>query len=87
LHLNGRSGAVSVSARPSDAIALALRAGCSIFCESAVMEQAGRIAHFDDESDDDSTEEADGPPPAEVDELVGEFRDFIDSIKPEDFAP
>ena len=86
LQLTGRSGSVSVSARPSDAIAIALRAGCSIYCESAVLDEAGRTLDLDDEDDTDD-DSLDGPPPAEVDELVGEFRDFIDSIKPEDFAP
>jgi len=47
------------------------------------MDTAGRIAQFDDDDDDDES----GQVPVEVDELVDEFRDFIDSIKPEDFAP
>lgn len=82
LHFNTRQGPAVVSSRPSDAVAIAVRAGCSIFCDGAVLDVAGRIAVFDedDELDDDT-------PPAEVDELVGEFRDFIESIKPEDFAP
>ena len=77
IHLTSRQGSVSVSSRPSDAIAIAVRAGCPIECDEAVLDRAGRIAQFDDNADDG----------AEVDELVDEFRDFIDSIKPEDFAP
>lgn len=84
MHLNTRQGPAIVSARPSDAVAVAVRAGCSIYCESDVLDAAGRIAVFDDDDDEDSDSDA---PPAEVDELVGEFRDFIESIKPEDFAP
>lgn len=76
IHLNSRQGAVTVSARPSDAIAVAVRAGCPILCVDDVLDIAGRVAQFDDEPGD-----------GEVDELVDEFRDFIDSIKPEDFAP
>lgn len=87
LRLTGRSGSVSVSARPSDAIAIALRAGCSVFCEPSVLDEAGRFIEIDDQTADEANDEGEGPPPAEVDELVGEFRDFIDSIKPEDFAP
>jgi len=87
LVLSGRSGSVSVSARPSDAIAIALRAGCSIYCEAAVLDEAGRTIELEEDDDDADLDSPDGPPPAEVDELVGEFRDFIDSIKPEDFAP
>lgn len=78
IHLASRQGSVSVSARPSDAIAIAVRAGCPIMCVDDVLDRAGRIAQFEDGDDGDGTE---------VDELVGEFRDFIDSIKPEDFAP
>lgn len=80
IHLKSRQGSVSVSARPSDAIAIAVRAGCPILCVDDVLDRAGRVAQFDDDSESDG----DG---AEVDELVDEFRDFIDSIKPEDFAP
>ncbi len=79
LHLKSRQGPLTVSARPSDAIAIAVRAGCGIFAEASVMDTAGRIAQFEDDDDDQA--------PAEVDDLVDEFRDFIDSIKPEDFAP
>lgn len=79
IHLKSRQGSVSVSARPSDAIAIAVRAGCPILCVDDVLDRAGRVAQFDDDSD--------GEDGAEVDELVDEFRDFIDSIKPEDFAP
>ncbi len=76
IHLNSRQGPVTVSSRPSDAIAVAVRAGCPIWCVDDVIDTAGRVAQFDDEPGD-----------GEVDELVDEFRDFIESIKPEDFAP
>ncbi|MEY3341099.1 MAG: hypothetical protein RLZZ269_1010 [Actinomycetota bacterium] len=79
LHLKSRQGPLTVSARPSDAIAVAVRAGCGIYVDESVMDTAGRIAQFDDDDSDQA--------PGEVDELVDEFRDFIDSIKPEDFAP
>lgn len=83
LHLKSRQGPLTISARPSDAIAIAVRAGCGIYVDDSVMDTAGRIAQFDDDDDDDES----GQVPGEVDELVDEFRDFIDSIKPEDFAP
>ena len=76
LRLNTRQGPLSISARPSDAIAIAVRVGCGLFCEASVLDLAGRIAQFDEDAEE-----------GDVDELVGEFRDFIDSIKPEDFAP
>lgn len=80
LHLQSRSGPVVVSSRPSDAVAIAVRAGAMIYCEGDVLDEAGRIAEFDDEQDDGaSAGEA-----AET-ELLGEFRDFIENIRPEDF--
>lgn len=41
LHLDTPSGPISIDARPSDAIALAVRAGCSIFMNRTVLEASG----------------------------------------------
>jgi len=91
LRLRTRTGQVSVSARPSDAVAVAVRAGCGIWCDTDVLDSAGRIVQErDDEQDDgesddfsdDTSEET-----VDVDEIMGEFHDFIEGIKPEDFAP
>jgi uncharacterized protein len=71
--LTFRNG-VTVSARPSDAIALAIRAGTTIFAEESVLAEAG--VAIPDESDAD----------AEVDvEMVERFREFLDQVSPEDF--
>ncbi len=40
IHITGRDGSRTVDARPSDAIALALRAGAPIHIEERVMEQS-----------------------------------------------
>lgn len=72
LELSGPSGTQRVSARPSDAIALAVRTGTPIFAEEAVIEEAGLEA---DESAD-----------VDPEELVSEFRQFIEDVDPEDFA-
>ena len=40
IHIKGADGSIVVDARPSDAIALALRAGVSIHIEDRVMEQS-----------------------------------------------
>ena len=69
--LQFRNG-VSVSARPSDAIALAIRAGTTIYAEEAVLVEAG--VAIPDESD----------PESEV-EVVERFREFLDQVSPEDF--
>lgn len=65
----------TVSARPSDAVALAVRVGCPIHAEEGVLEVAARVPVAD--GDDD------GSPP---DEVVEQFRAFIDQVNPEDFA-
>ncbi len=65
-----------VSARPSDAIALALRAGATIYAEEALLDAEGIvIAQRDEPEDRDDGEE-----------LVAEFHEFIEGIKPEDFG-
>jgi uncharacterized protein len=63
----GFDDATTVSARPSDAIALALRTGAVIRGEEAVLAEAG-IAIPDEQEDE-----------------VEKFREFLDTITPEDF--
>jgi hypothetical protein len=65
----------NVSARPSDAIALALRTGTSIFASDEVLDTAA-IDLPDSDEDGDGSE-------AEVE--VEKFREFLDQISPEDF--
>ena len=62
------SGGVTVSARPSDAIALALRSDVAILGSDAVLDAAG--IEIPDEQEDE----------------VEKFREFLDTITPEDFA-
>ncbi len=64
-----------VSSRPSDAIALAARTGTPIFASTSVIDDVGFT-----ETDE---EEPDGPPSEEV---VEEFKEFLDTITPEDFS-
>ena len=60
-----------VSARPSDAIALALRASCPIFASENLLEMVGEVVEEDETAPND--------------EIIDEFRDFIENISPEDF--
>lgn len=60
-----------LSCRPSDAIALALRAGRPIKCADEVLEEAGVSA----------TPAA----PEAPEEEVEKFREFLDSVNPDDF--
>jgi bifunctional DNase/RNase len=61
-----------VSSRPSDAIALALRVECPIFAEEDVLAEAGIVEEAGEEEASD--------------EVVEKFREFIDSVNPDDFA-
>ncbi len=73
---------VVVSARPSDAVALALRAGAPILVNDDLMDEQGRVIHLEDDEAEGS--EASEPEPSEA-ELVAELREFLDTIRPEDF--
>jgi hypothetical protein len=70
---------INVSARPSDAVALALRVGAPILVRDQLMNEQGKVMHLDDEDEGDSDSA-----PNEA-ELVAELRDFLDNVRPEDF--
>jgi uncharacterized protein len=74
---------IPVSSRPSDAVAVAVRTGAPLFVADDLMDSEGIMLAVDeeDEADDDDDEESANP-----EELVGEFRNFLDSIRPEDFS-
>jgi bifunctional DNase/RNase len=72
LHLSGNGQTQVVSSRPSDAIALAVRTGTVIFADESVLDEA---AYPPDENSEE-----------EQDEVVEQFKEFIDSVNPEDFA-
>ena len=63
----------AVSARPSDAVALALRCGVPVLVSREVMDEAAVAMESDPDSD------------IEQDELDA-FRAFLDDINPEDFS-
>jgi bifunctional DNase/RNase len=64
-----------VSARPSDAVALAARVDATIYAEEDLLDAEGVQLATDD----------DGEEGGEADELVLQFREFIEGIRPEDF--
>ena len=76
--LRGPVGIEVVSARPSDAIALAVRTGAPVFVAEEVVDEAGFVPPSSDEGVDPSD-----APAAEA--QVEEFRAFLDSVDPEDF--
>jgi bifunctional DNase/RNase len=71
---------INVSARPSDAVALALRIGAPILVSDELMAAEGKLLDLDPSDDDQEVE-----PPNEAD-LVAELREFLDSVRPEDFG-
>jgi bifunctional DNase/RNase len=73
------AGGVVVSARPSDAIALALRADTPIYAAETVLDEAGVPVPDDIGA---HVPEASGDAEGEVEA----FREFLDTISPEDFA-
>lgn len=75
LHLRHGDRSYTVSSRPSDAIALAARLSTPIFAEDELLDEAGVVLEVD-EGDDE----------AAPDELVSQFRQFIEGIRPEDFS-
>src|ERR1051325_5013875 len=70
LAVNGRE--LEIDSRPSDALALAVRAGAPIFAaeEEVIAESA---IEFEHEVED-------------TEEVVEKFKDFLDQVTPEDFA-
>jgi len=78
LHLDVGGKEEVVSCRPSDALAIAARTGADLFAAPHVVDAAGFIPE-PDESDDEEDGEA-------VEEVLDEFREFIDNINPEDFG-
>lgn len=77
VHLESGGRAVKVSSRPSDAMALALRVDCPIFATEELLDEAG----LPDDLDDDESDDGEGG-----DDVVEQFREFIDSVNPDDFA-
>jgi bifunctional DNase/RNase len=67
----------SISARPSDAVALAVRWECPIYAEDELLDAEGILLPEAEEDEEDE---------AQAEELVSEFRDFIEGIRPEDFG-
>jgi uncharacterized protein len=77
IHFERDGVPVVVSARPSDAIALAARTEAPIFVADELMDTEGVVLEAD--AEDEEEEAADG--------LVDEFLEFLDNVRPEDFSP
>lgn len=70
LELTREGTQYQVSSRPSDAIALAVRMSVPLFAAPDVLNEAGIFIRDDDEQEEE----------------VQKFREFIESVSPEDFG-
>jgi uncharacterized protein len=70
VEIDGRT--VEIDSRPSDAIALAVRAGAEIFAADEVIEEAAVVF---EEAMEETPEE----------EVVDKFKDWMKNVSPEDF--
>ena len=77
--LGSPTGPYVIDARPSDAVALAVRAGAPLFVADEVLDDAGIPAEM--------AEPRDGGEPDETDEdaKLDEFKRFLEEVDPEDF--
>ncbi len=82
LYIDINGNLTDIDCRPSDAIALAVRAKVPIFIDEAVMDETG-IVPEPDLSDVDEPGEM--PPAAEDEEVLDAFADFVDSLDLDDF--
>ncbi len=71
---------LEVSSRPSDAVALAVRTQSPIFASEEVMDEAGQFLEGLSRTEDSGEVDEEV-----VEELVDEFKAFLDDISPEDF--
>ena len=70
---------IEIDARPSDAIAIAIRSNVPIFVEDEVVAQAGVVFTGDDEFETDDNVSQKPIDPEELESLSA-FSDFIDSL-------
>lgn len=71
---------ITVSARPSDAVALAVRCEVPVRVAEAVMDEAGIVIP---DLEDEPAAESIADPEGEMER----FREFLDHVSPEDFGP
>jgi bifunctional DNase/RNase len=74
LHLETPAGTKVISARPSDAIALAVRCAAPLFASEELIDEVGQEPPSEVEDE------------AEAEEIIDEFKDFIENVSPEDFG-
>jgi len=76
--LEREGNVLSIDARPSDSIAMALRAACPIFVNEALLQ----------EPPSETSESGDAPPERELtdEERAEQLRRYLENLNPEDFG-
>ncbi|TAK74977.1 MAG: bifunctional nuclease family protein [Dehalococcoidia bacterium] len=79
---------LEIDSRPSDAIAIAVRAGVPIYAADDVLERAGILLDEDGEELAEEEAAADQPPPVSSEELekLAAFRDFVSGLDLDDLG-
>ncbi|MFN3254424.1 MAG: bifunctional nuclease family protein [Ilumatobacter sp.] len=72
VHLTTEHGDKAISARPSDAVALAVRCGAPLFASETLLDEHGQMPPEEPEED--------------AAEIIDEFKDFLEDVSPEDFV-
>lgn len=79
---------LEIDSRPSDAIAIAVRASVPIYAVDEVLERAGILLDEDGEEVAEDESAADQPPPVSTEELekLSAFRDFVSGLDLDDLG-
>ena len=77
LHVRAHGDDHVISARPSDGVALAIRSGSPMYVADSLIENAPRLV--------EEPENIDVPEDEAPEEIVDEFLEFLDNVRPEDF--
>jgi bifunctional DNase/RNase len=83
--LDSPTGPYVIDARPSDAVALAVRANAPIFVAAAVLDDAGIPAEMAEPRGDEDEEEAAADEEKDEEAKLDEFKKFLEEVDPEDF--
>ena len=88
VHIRRGDEVIDLDSRPSDAIAIAVRAGVPIYVADEVMDRAGIMLDEDGEPIEgiDDGEDRPAPPTAEELEKLAAFRDFVSGLDLDDLG-
>ena len=90
IHVRQGEKVIDIDSRPSDAIAIAVRAAVPIYVADDVMERAGIVLDEDGQPVEGAADEPErhpAPPTAEELERLSAFRDFVSGLDLDDLGP